>query len=75
MARYTVKLLFDWYPDPVTGNRVMRLSEERIVVFHARSPRAAVERAKRLGKQAELFHFEENQPTRSNISKRGRRTV
>jgi hypothetical protein len=32
MARYAAKLLFDWYPDPVTGNRVMRLSEERIVV-------------------------------------------
>ena len=32
----------------------MRLSEERIVVFPARSPRASVERAKRLGRQAEL---------------------
>jgi hypothetical protein len=54
MARYAAKLLFDWHPDPITGNRVMRLSEERIVVFPARSPRASVERAKRLGKQAEL---------------------
>ena len=54
MARYATKLLFDWYPDPVTGNRVMRLSEERIVVFAARSARTAVERARRLGKQAEL---------------------
>ncbi|SRR6266446_9007607 len=54
MARYAAKLLFDWHPDPATGNRVVRLTEERIVVFPARSPRASVERAKRLGKQAEL---------------------
>ncbi len=54
MARYAAKLLFDWHPDPITGSRVMRLSEERIVVFAARSPSAAVDRAKRLGKQAEL---------------------
>jgi len=54
MARYAAKLLFEWYPDPITGNRLMRLSEERIVVFPARSPRASVERARRLGKQAEL---------------------
>lgn len=54
MARYAVKLLFDWNPDPVTGSRVMRLSEERIIVFGARSARAAVESAKRLGKQGEL---------------------
>jgi hypothetical protein len=54
MARYAVKLLFDWNPDPVTGSRVMRLSEERIIVFTARSARAAVERAKRLGRQGEL---------------------
>ena len=32
----------------------MRLSEERIIVFTARSGRAAVERAKRLGRQGEL---------------------
>jgi len=32
----------------------MRLSEERIVVFAARSPRASVEKAKRLGRQAEV---------------------
>jgi hypothetical protein len=50
MARYAVKLLFDWNPNPVTGSRVMRLSEERIIVFTARSARAAVERAKRLGR-------------------------
>ncbi|SRR6266508_689924 len=54
MARYAVKLLFDWNPDPVTGSRAMRLSEERIIVFTARSGRAAVERAKRLGRQGEL---------------------
>jgi hypothetical protein len=54
MARYAAKLLFDWHPDPITGSRVVRLSEERIVVFPARSARASVERAKRLGKQAEL---------------------
>src|SRR6266446_4327074 len=54
MARYAAKLLFDWHPDPATGNRVVRLTEERIVVFPARSPSASVERAKRLGKQAEL---------------------
>jgi len=54
MARYAVKLLFDWNPDPLTGSRVMRLSEERIIVFTARSARAAVERAKRLGRQGEL---------------------
>ena len=54
MARYAVKLLFDWNPDPVTGRRVMRLSEERIIVFTARSARAAVKRAKRLGRQGEL---------------------
>lgn len=54
MARYAVKLLFDWDPDPVTGSRVMRLTEERIVVFTARSARAAVKRAKRLGRQGEL---------------------
>lgn len=54
MARYAVKLLFDWNPDPVTGSRVMRLSEERIIVFTARSARAALERAKRLGRQGDL---------------------
>jgi hypothetical protein len=54
MARYAAKLLFDWNPDPITGSRVMRLSEERIIVFAARSPRASVEKAKRLGRQAEL---------------------
>jgi len=54
MARYAVKLLFDWNPDPVTGSRVMRLSEERIVVFTARSARAALARGKRLGRQGEL---------------------
>lgn len=54
MARYAVKLLFDWNPDPVTGSRVVRLSEERIVVFTARSARAALERGKRLGRQGEL---------------------
>src|SRR5262247_4924224 len=54
MAQYAAKLLFDWYPDPVTGSYVKRLSEERIVVFPARSARASVERAKRLGKRAEL---------------------
>jgi len=54
MARYAAKLLFDWNPDPITGGRVMRLSEERIVVFAARSPRASVEKAKRLGRQAEV---------------------
>ncbi len=54
MARYSAKLLFDWHPDPITGSRVTRLSEERIVVFPARSPGGSVKRAKRLGKQAEL---------------------
>ena len=54
MARYAVKLLFDWNPDPVTGSRVMRLTEERIIVFAARSARAAIKRAKRLGRQGEL---------------------
>ena len=54
MARYAAKLLFDWNPDPVTGSRVTRLSEERIIVFAVRSARAAVERAKRLGRQGEL---------------------
>ena len=54
MARYAAKLLFDWNPDPITGGRVMRLSEERIVVFPARSARAAVVKAKRLGREAEL---------------------
>ncbi len=54
MARYAVKLLFDWNPDPVTGSRVMRLSEERIIVFTARSARAALERAKHLGRRGEL---------------------
>lgn len=54
MARYAVKLLFDWNPDPITGSRVMRLSEERIIVFTARSARAALQRGKRLGRQGEL---------------------
>src|SRR5882724_2903402 len=54
MARYAVKLLFDWNRDPVTGSRVTRLSEERIIVFAARSARAAVERAKRLGREGDL---------------------
>jgi hypothetical protein len=47
MARYAAKFLFDWYPDPITGGRVT-LSEERIVVFPVRSPRASVE-PRRLG--------------------------
>jgi hypothetical protein len=54
MARYAAKLLLDWNPDPITGGRVMRLSEERIVVFPARSARAALVKAKRLGREAEL---------------------
>ena len=54
MARYAVKLLFDWNRHPVTGSRVTRLSEERIIVFDARSARAAVRRAKRLGRQGDL---------------------
>jgi hypothetical protein len=54
MARYAAKLLFDWNPDPTTGGRVMRLSEERIVVFPARSARASLVKAKRLGREAEL---------------------
>ncbi len=54
MARYAGKLLFDWNPDPVTGSRIIRLSEERIIIFAARSARDAVKRAKRLGRQGEL---------------------
>ena len=54
MARYAAKLLLDWNPDPITGGRVMRLSEERIVVFPARSARAALVKAKQLGREAEL---------------------
>ena len=54
MARYAAKLLFDWNPDPITGGRVMRISEERILVFSARSARASLVKAKRLGREAEL---------------------
>jgi len=54
MARYAAKLLFDWNPDPITRGRVMRISEERIVVFAARSARASLVKAKRLGREAEL---------------------
>src|SRR5947208_15023939 len=62
MRRYAAKLLFDWNRDPVTGSRVMRLFEERIVVFDIRSARAfdahsaraAVAAARRLGSRSEL---------------------
>jgi hypothetical protein len=53
MPRYAAKLLFDWFPDPITESRVTRLSEERIVTFTARSPREAVVRAKRKGRDGE----------------------
>jgi hypothetical protein len=54
MARYAAKLLFDWNPDPRTGSRLTRLTEERIVVFAAGSATRAVAKAKRLGRGAEL---------------------
>jgi hypothetical protein len=46
MGRYAAKLFFDWNPDPITGSRVTRLFEERIVVFDARSALGAVATAK-----------------------------
>jgi len=54
MKRFASKLLFDWYPDPVTGSRFKRLFEERIVVFEAKSANAAVAMAKRLGERSEV---------------------
>jgi hypothetical protein len=54
MRRFAAKLLFDWYPDPVTGSRFKRLFEERIVVLSAKSGKTALAAAKRLGRQSEL---------------------
>lgn len=54
MKRFAAKLLFDWYPDPVTGDRLKRLFEERIVVFSAKSANTALPAAKRLGRLSEL---------------------
>ncbi|MGH8568396.1 MAG: hypothetical protein ACREXU_10360, partial [Gammaproteobacteria bacterium] len=54
MKRYAAKLLFDWNPDPVTGSRVRRLFEERIVVFSARSARTALTGAKRRGQRGQV---------------------
>ena len=67
MARYAGKLLFDWNPDPLTGSRLTRLTEERIVVFVARSARTAVATAKRLGRRAEL-RYESGHQLRSSAS-------
>ena len=54
MKRYAAKLLFDWNEDPVTGSRMTRLFEERIVHFDARSARSAITAARRLGSRSEL---------------------
>ena len=52
--RFAAKLLFIWSPDPVTGSRVKRLCEERILTFQARSAADAVRKAKSLGRSGQV---------------------
>ncbi len=54
VRRYAAKLLFQWNPEPNEPPRRIRLCEERIVTFGARSPRAALARAKAIGRRAQL---------------------
>lgn len=51
---FAAKLLFIWSPDPVTGSRVKRLCEERILAFRARSAADAVRKAKSLGRSGQI---------------------
>lgn len=51
---FAAKLLFIWSPDPVTGSRVKRLCEERILTFQARSAADAVRKAKSLGRSGQV---------------------
>lgn len=51
---FAAKLLFIWNPDPVTGSRVNRLCEERILTFQARSAADAVRKAKSLGRSGSV---------------------
>src|SRR5688572_29581141 len=52
MPRYAAKLLFEWNPEPNGRRSGRRLCEERIVTFRAGSGRAALARAKSLGRRA-----------------------
>jgi len=51
MNRYAAKLLFQWNAMPGGRASSRRVSEERIVNFRAASPRAALAKAKSIGKQ------------------------
>jgi hypothetical protein len=52
-SRYSAKLLFQFRVDLGSSTGKRRLCEERIVMVHAQSARAALAAAKRKGKQAE----------------------
>lgn len=53
MDRYSAKLLFQYRVDINGDSGKRRLCEERIVVFQAKNPRAALKESKRRGKVAE----------------------
>ncbi len=52
MARYSAKLLFQFRVEIAGDSEKRRLCEERIVVFEARSPKAALAIAKRKGRES-----------------------
>jgi hypothetical protein len=52
MRRFAAKLLFQFRPSRRSDRSAMALCEERIVTFGAQSPRAALAKAKRIGRRA-----------------------